>query len=133
MSLRDTVRTSEDKLKGIKETDLSDAELHTSINIANQFVEEHLTGEGVSSQTLEDVETLLAAHFVSVGVDKEETDFDAADISASFTIEGGQGLNATQFGQQAKRLDPTGILEQEDSKDESTNKQPQVKSLGEFT
>lgn len=108
-------RVTAPELKEIFETDLSDPQLRTFIGAANLVVNDRLSGRGIASATLKEIERFVAAHMASVSdprVTKETIDTASATFEARVRSDSRQGLEMTFYGQQAMLLDPTGQLAQ---------------------
>jgi hypothetical protein len=108
------VRALQDKvadLVGVDKDSITAAAYNTHINLANNIVDDKLGSSSLSEELLTDIETLLAAHFVALSqgpltryrVGESEEDYRQPDSKAA-------GFLATNWGQQAVALDPTGIL-----------------------
>lgn len=122
-------RVGADELKEIFETDLSDPKLETFINAASILVDNRLSGRGVASATLKEIERFIAAHLASVSdsrVTKQSVGEASATLEARVRSDSRQGLEMTFYGQSAMALDPTGQLAQAGKRVAS------VKALGPF-
>ena len=102
-------RTSAVSVCAVLETDLEEAEVNPFINTANILVTEYLAGEGPSDALLQEIETYLAAHFVTLR-DRRTATEGAGGVSFSYQGNFGMGLDSSQYGQTAQVLDSTGIL-----------------------
>lgn len=102
-------RVTHDDVVEIIDTSLTDTT--PFITAANLIVTNRLSGEGVGSSTLAEIERWLAAHFVAIrsqdAVSKQEKTGEASITRHGVT---GKGLDFTPYGQQVKLLDPTGKL-----------------------
>jgi hypothetical protein len=102
-------RTTSVAVCKVVDTSLGDDVIAAFINTANVMVTEYLDGKDLSAALLTEIETYLAAHFVTLRdrrVSKEQAD------GVSFTYESmiGEGLDSSVYGQTAQALDPTGAL-----------------------
>jgi len=111
------LRTSAPEVCAIIETKLVDDEVLPFIKTANLLVDEHLiVTPAITEALLKEVETYLAAHFVTLWDPRVAKE---AGGSVSFTYEGktGEGLASSKYGQMALTLDPTGNLAALDKED----------------
>lgn len=104
---------TEAEVRAIITTNLTD--LSSFITSANELTSTELSGKGLSTSRLKDIEKWLAAHFVAINDDKLRTVEEEVGESRRRTGENvrgviGQGLLLTRFGQQAIVLDSTGTL-----------------------
>jgi len=99
-------RVTEAEVQEIIETSVT---VTPFISAANLTVTQHLSGKGLSSDLLKEIERWLAAHFAAMADPRVSQESVAG---AAWTYEGqtGLGLDSTRYGQQAKLLDPTGTL-----------------------
>jgi len=88
----------------------SDVNVSPYITPANNLVTVTLSGEGLSDQTLKDIEMWLSAHFVACA-HPQWSKVKVGDGSFDFFGQVGKGLNLTFYGQQVKILDPTGKMQ----------------------
>jgi len=110
-------RTTSDNVKGILLTNYDTAaspSLTPFIDTASAMVDALVTKASSRSLTinatlLEIIERWLSAHYYA-HADQLLTSKSTAGASGSFQGQSGMGLDSTQYGQAAKRLDPTGIL-----------------------
>lgn len=103
-------RVTEEYVKRINyETTLTADQVTPFLRTANNLVTGVLTGYGVSSEQLADIEAWLAAAFVAA-TDRQVTQEKMGDASAKYGGQLGMGWEYTSYGQVAIRLDPTGIL-----------------------
>lgn len=108
-------RVNASELREIFETDLSATRLDAFIGAANKVVNDRLSGRGIASDTLKEIERFVAAHMASVSdprVTKETVGPVSATFEARVRSDSRQGLEMTFYGQQAMMLDPTGQLAQ---------------------
>jgi len=75
------------------------------------MVTEYLVSSSLSSALLREIETYLAAHFVTLR-DRLTSDEKADGVSFKFQGTTDMGLDSSQYGQTAQILDSTGILSQ---------------------
>jgi hypothetical protein len=88
---------------------MTDAQMDPFITAANALVTDRLSGQGLSNDTLEQIEKFLAAHFASAFDPRVESQ-KALDSSVKYQVSIGDGLESTQYGQIAICLDTTGRL-----------------------
>lgn len=101
------LRVTHDEVAEILDTNISD--VTPFITVANLVVTDKLSGEGLSSDLLKEIERWLSAHFVSARdprIKQEKTE----GASVTYTGNFGKGLDLTPYGQNVKLLDSTGIL-----------------------
>lgn len=102
-------RTNAAAVCNVIDTSLTDTQVNAFISTANVMVTEYLSGGDLSAALLTEIETYLAAHFITLRDRRVKNE--SAD-GVSFTYEGdiGQGLDASTYGQMAQSLDSTGAL-----------------------
>ncbi len=106
-------RTDSAAVCAVLDTELDDDQIEPFIQTANIMVTEYLAGSdcGLSDALLKEIETYLAAHFVTLRdrIVKSE----AAD-GVKFDYQGAtdMGLDSSQYGQTAQILDSCGKLSQ---------------------
>jgi hypothetical protein len=84
-----------------------------AIATAHAIVYEYLDGYGVPLTILDIVERYLSAHFICITY--PQTVFESVGkLQQSFSMKVALGFDQTRFGQQAKKLDPTGQLKKLD-------------------
>lgn len=109
-------RVTEIEVKKVINTDLSNAIVLVHIQIANDLVTGTLGSSGLGTSRLKHIELFLAAHFIGIGMDKEEgmmlSQWAGEDGKIDYNKTLGRALNATFYGQQAQLLDTTGVLAQ---------------------
>jgi hypothetical protein len=90
--------------------DISDDAVDQWIDIANHLVDDVAAADSsLSSSRLTDLETLVAQHFLATQAPRAESQSGGVR-SISYQGETGMGFKATQYGQRALTLDPTGTL-----------------------
>ncbi len=100
--------TSEQVIEVISTT-LSNEQVNAFINMSHTLVDARLANCGLSDALLMQIELLLAAHFVALRDPRPQQEkFD--EYSVTYQGTSGQGLSATQYGQQALALDVSGRL-----------------------
>lgn len=93
-------------------TTLEDGQIHLHMNTAHHIVDEHLEGNSdITDAQREDVERLLAAHFVLLS-DRRVDEQNVLDDRRVYQGETGMNLEATLKGQAAMAVDRTGTLRQ---------------------
>lgn len=108
-------RTTMSRVRSILDTALTDDQLSAFIDVANRMVTAYLTGTDQTAETLEDVETFLAAHFVTLR-ERIARSEGADGIRFDYQGETGMGLDSSHYGQTAKLLDTSGVLKERDGK-----------------
>ena len=100
----------------------TDIDVAPFIRRANVFVNQYLTPQNLSDDMLFELELLMAAHFACVR-DPRENEIEIGTQEARVKFEGkfGMGLDRTRYGQDAKAMDPTGILANLDKPNTSFN------------
>ena len=105
-------RTTIDLLKDIlDDTELSDSILTSYINGANTFVTGVLSGEGLSTALLTEIERWIAAHMIASTRERMAEKEGAGGAEIKYTGKWGEGLRSTSYGQMAIGLDTSGTLE----------------------
>lgn len=102
-------RCTEIEVKEIIDTTLTENEIAPFITAANLIVTDILTGSGLLSAQLKEIERWLTAHFVAIRdprISAEKTE----GASATYHGKSDMGLDHTPYGQQVKLLDTTGAL-----------------------
>ncbi len=104
-------RTDSAAVCAVLETSLGDEQVDPFVDTANILVTEYLASSSLSAAILKEIETYLAAHFVTLRDRRAKQE--RAD-GVGFTLEGdfGMGLDSSQYGQTAQILDSTGVLSQ---------------------
>ena len=79
------------------------------ITTANLLIDEELTGKGLSSERLKQIELYLAAHLITLRDPRTQSERISEE---AFTYQGetGTNLDASHYGQTVKMLDTTGTL-----------------------
>lgn len=106
-------RVTPAEVKEILETDLTDPQIQSWIDIASKVIDRYAAQCALAdSDTLAMLEKLLTAHYISAVVerDKSLTARSFGDSSESYMAVSGEGLKASPYGQQMLALDPCGIL-----------------------
>ena len=103
-------RVTDADVKGIIDVQTS-IDTSNFINIANRYLNLHLSSEGLSEEELTDIELYLAAHFTAItaergGLTSEVT----GDSEATYANIYEAGFGSTRFGQIALSLDVSGTL-----------------------
>lgn len=100
-------RTTDRKVKEIISTTINTTPF---IKAANVIIANHLTGKGLSTDSLELIELWLAAHLVAIRDPKlkQQSIGSATDIKDVGPL--GKGLQSTHWGQQVILFDTTGTL-----------------------
>lgn len=95
--------------------DISTVDLSPFIEAADLLVVEELTGRGMSNDRLKQIELYVAAHFVTVtlergGLQIQQIGFGGPRDEYKGIEDSAVGLMSTRFGQQAVMLDTSGRL-----------------------
>ncbi len=98
----------------VKKLIASNADINIFIDIATNHVDNVLVGQGLSAETLANIELYLAAHFVALteeaGTVIQKRVGSTSTQYASPETRSLKGLNLTRFGATAMVLDTTGTL-----------------------
>ena len=105
------------QVRGIIDTELSDAQIESSISTAMILIEDNLSGYGTSSNTLVEITMYTAAHYVSL---RDNTTSIRTEKIGDASVEYQTGaepidfmsLKSTKWGAVALSLDKSGILQQ---------------------
>lgn len=105
-------RTTAAAVKAIMKTPVTEAQITASgiLDDAYNFVSAKLGDQSLGDDLLESIEKWVAAHMVSVGLDRQISDGKGGSASAKYTGQYGMNLQMTSYGQMACSLDSTGIL-----------------------
>ena len=103
--------TIEDLELILDDTNLSDTVLEAYIDSANAFVTAHLSGEGLSTALLAEIEKWIAAHMISSTRERQSKKEEAGGAKIEYTGYWTLGLNGTSYGQMAVALDTSGVLQ----------------------
>lgn len=99
-------------VKNIIDTGLGDEDIGAFINVAHRVVVDRLTGQGVSEDTLFEIERWLSAHFLAIRDRQVESEKIGNEYSAKYQGKTGMFLSATLYGQMAQDLDTSGKLKE---------------------
>ncbi len=103
-------RTTVSKVRSIFDTDLSDNELTSWMDIATELVDDvEAADPSLADKRLSKLEKLVTAHLASAQDPRHES-VSGASRSVDYQGEYGQNFEATSYGQRALALDPTGTL-----------------------
>jgi hypothetical protein len=106
-------RTDSNKVDNILDTSLDSNELTSWIDIATELVDDiEAVDSSLSDKRLEKIERLTAAHLASAQDQRHEST-SGASRSVEYQGDHGMGFEATDYGQRALALDPTGTLGQD--------------------
>lgn len=97
------------EVKEILDTILTENEIIPFITASNVTVTAMLSGSGLSSAQLKEIERWLAAHFAAIR-DPRISDEKTEEAGATYHGKSDMGLDHTPYGQQVKLLDTTGIM-----------------------
>jgi hypothetical protein len=102
-------RASEEEVKQIIQTALTEEEISPFLLAANTLVTAVLSDEGYGTVLLKEIERWLAAHLVAIRDPQVKSETIGA-VQASYHGQSGLGLNFTPYGQQVMLLDHHGKL-----------------------
>jgi hypothetical protein len=97
------------------DTTLTEDEVAPFVETANLMVTAYLASTDQTADALREVETYLAAHFVSLR-DRLVKSEAAGGVRFDYQGETGMGLDSSHYGQTAKLLDSSGVLKEIDGK-----------------
>lgn len=105
-------RTTAAAVKGIMKTTVTADQITASglLDDANNFVTAHLGDKGLGEALLSSIEKWVAAHMVSVGLDRQIQKGKGGPAEATFTGDYAMNLQMTSYGQMACSLDTSGTL-----------------------
>jgi hypothetical protein len=104
-------RVNVNDVAAIIATELTDEQIQAFITTAHQIVVDRVQGQGLSEDTMTQIEQYLAAHFVSLRDPRVEMEKIGGEYQARYQIgDLGEGLASTVYGQTALALDSTGTL-----------------------
>ncbi len=104
-------RTDSAAVCAVLDTTLDDDEVDPFINTANLMVTAYLGTSALDPDLLKEIETYLAAHFVTHR-DRVTSDESADSVGFKFQGKTEMGLDSSLYGQTAQILDTTGTLSQ---------------------
>jgi len=108
-------RTTTSRVCGVMDTTLTEDEVAPFVETANLMVTAYLASTDQTADALREVETYLAAHFVSLR-DRLVKSEAAGGVRFDYQGETGMGLDSSHYGQTAKLLDGSGVLKEIDGK-----------------
>lgn len=103
------VRTTDELVRGIIETEVSISDLTPFIQSASMLVDKFCEGVGYQEQELEMIERWLSAHFYAIR-DPRRSAESAGSVAESYQYRLGLHLQVTTYGQMAMILDYNGGL-----------------------
>ena len=104
-------RTTATEVKKIMATGLIDADVTNVIDFANRQVTIVLGGEGMTASVLQDIETWLTAHLITMGKERQAEKEKVEGISELwFQKKTGESLRSTTYGQTVIMLDSSGLM-----------------------
>jgi len=105
-------RTTAAAVKAIMKTGVTEAQITASgiLDDAYNFVTNKLGDQSLGDDLLASIEKWVAAHMVSLGLDRQISEGKGGTASAKYTGRYDSNLMMTSYGQMACSLDPTGIL-----------------------
>lgn len=108
-------RTTTSRVCSVMDTTLTEDEVAPFVETANLMVTAYLASTDQTADALREVETYLAAHFVSLR-DRLVKSEAAGGVRFDYQGETGMGLDSSHYGQTAKLLDSSGVLKEIDGK-----------------
>lgn len=105
-------RTTAAAVKAIMDTDVTEAQITASgiLDDAYNFVDATLGSSSLGDNLLASIEKWVAAHMVSVGLDRQLVGGKGGSASAKYAGRYEMNLQMTSYGQMAASLDTTGTL-----------------------
>ena len=104
------VRTTVNKVRNILDTSVEDTSITSWMGVASTLVDDvEGIDPSIPDTRLTKMEKVLTAHLVSTQ-DPRASSISGASRSVEFQGDAGLALDSTRYGQQAKLLDPTGTL-----------------------
>ena len=105
-------RTTAAAVKAIMDTDVTEAQISDSgiLDDAYNFVTAKLGDQSLGVDLLASIEKWVAAHMVSVGLDRQLQRGKGGPAEATYTGQYAMNLQMTSYGQMACSLDPSGTL-----------------------
>lgn len=105
-------RTTAAAVKAIMRTSVTEAQITASgiLDDAYNFVTDRLGDQSLGDDLLASIEKWVAAHMVSIGLDRQISEGKGGSASAKYTGNYAMNLKMTSYGQMAISLDSTGIL-----------------------
>ena len=105
------MRTTEEKLKKIIETDLESNEINSYIEGANTMINSTLVGKGLGASLLAEIERWVAAHMIASTRERQSKKEEAGGAKIEYSGKWGVGLSSTSYGQMAISLDASRTLQ----------------------
>lgn len=100
---------TQEQVLAIMDTSLTESQILPFLTTAQAIVDSHLASAELSSSLLDEITKYLAAHFACLkspfAIRKK-----IWDAEETYGYKGGEGLDATPYGETVKMLDSTGIL-----------------------
>lgn len=103
------VRTTEEEVKKIIETNLSTVTIESYITTANVLVNNSLSGQGLSETLLTEIEKYITAHLIAFNSERQAYKKSINETSETYGVLG-KMLEGTTYGQTALMLDASGLL-----------------------
>ncbi len=105
-------RTNVTDVKAIlDDTTLTDAQVEAYIESANVFVTDVLSGAGLSTDALKDIERWITAHMIASTRERQIKKAGAGGAEVEYTGYWSVGLLGTTYGQTAVLFDTSGTLQ----------------------
>lgn len=100
-------RVGPNDIKAILDTDLTDSQIEAFIFGATEFVDKILTGSGLNTVLLKEIERFLTAHLIAATREQQPIKEGAGGASITYQGVTGEGLKSTFYGQHVLLLDTT--------------------------
>ena len=97
--------------KAIMDTALTNDEITPLIGQANRVVTIVLGGSTLTADELEDIETYLTAHLITIGPERQPQEEKVGDIWLKYQEKPKEFLASTTYGQMVLFLDSTGLMQ----------------------
>lgn len=91
-------------------SDFSESDVTPFLITANLLVSGQLSGEGLSTSIMTEIEKYLSAHLMTTAIDRQTIRTEIGGDTSDQYPHLGKGLNSSTYGQTVKLLDTTGKL-----------------------
>ena len=107
------------EVRVVIDTDLTDTDVDSFIEIADKLVADHLDSTSLDSATKKEIERWLTAHLITVSRNRLASSEKVGDASIQYADAKmlGKGLDSTSYGQMVKILDTSHTFEKIDKKE----------------
>jgi len=103
-------RISAEEAREIINTTLTSGRIETYILGAAEFIENALSGKGLTEDHLKEIQRWMAAHLIATTSERQLQKAGAGPASATYFGVPGKGLEGSTYGQTVLNLDFTGTL-----------------------